>query len=254
MIEPTQEIIIPHFNAFDIGVLGLIGLSGAIGLFRGFTREALGLSSWIGAGLAALYSFRFAQPFAKAYISNPLLANIAAGLILFIVFLILFSTLSRLLSNTIKHSALNGVDHSLGLLFGVIRGGLIVIGLFFLSGFVWTGAQKPLVIKSSKSLPYLLHGENFLKLFLPEGFLPKDIKTEGLKALKEHGTSVLEKSREETLQQLAENLSAPKPALNSQPKAPEEQPKGYRSNQQSEMNRLFQNYSGNEKEKTSDNP
>ena len=48
----------------DFIVVGVVVLSGMIATGLGLVRVVLGLGGWIGAGLATLYGFKYARPFA----------------------------------------------------------------------------------------------------------------------------------------------------------------------------------------------
>ena len=85
-------------NYLDIIVLAVIALSALFAFARGFVKEALSIGAWIGAGLIALYGLPHARPFAKQFIANPTLAEIAAGAALFIVSLIVLSLVTSVIA------------------------------------------------------------------------------------------------------------------------------------------------------------
>ena len=63
----------------DIVVLVSVLLSGIIALRLGLVRVILGLGGWVGATLATIYGYSYARPYARDWIGNELIADIAGG-------------------------------------------------------------------------------------------------------------------------------------------------------------------------------
>jgi len=223
-----SSLIISEFNAVDMGILALLALSALIGVIRGFTREIFGIAGWVGAVLVTLWGMPLLKPFMRDWVGNPLFADIISVLGLFIVSFVTFMTLIRAMSDRVKSSILGSLDRSLGLLFGIIRGSILIILLFLASNIVWKPEKRPPLLLAAKSYPFLLNGtESFLSI-LPKGMIP---------------TSVF-KSREELPHQLLENPDQLMQAL-SQPKRKESdrnKAEGYRTQHRHSMDRLIQNY------------
>jgi membrane protein required for colicin V production len=109
-------------------------VSGAVGLFRGFIREAIALASWL-VGLWLAWHF--------AYIVNPWLGGALAepgvrewtGRAVVLLLVLLFGAL---VGSVVSHYArravgLAAMDRTLGAAFGLVRGALIV-GLLVMAG------------------------------------------------------------------------------------------------------------------------
>src|SRR6266851_9091079 len=122
--SPTQRVR-RSVNALDILVIAVIALSALFAFARGFVKEALSIAAWVGAGLITLYGLPHARPFAQKFIATPMLADVAAGVALFVVSLIVLSLLTSALARRVQDSALSAVDRALGLLFGAFRGVVI---------------------------------------------------------------------------------------------------------------------------------
>jgi membrane protein required for colicin V production len=72
----------------------------------------------------------------------------------------------------VRESSLSGLDRSLGLVFGVARGGFILcLGYIGLSMFVMPN-EWPLPVLNSRVLPYAYQGATELAGLLPQAYRP----------------------------------------------------------------------------------
>lgn len=115
-----------ELNLFDIVIIAVILLSAVIGLFRGLVRELLSLIGWIVAiWVAWVYAPNLAGLF-SGFISAPEVRLAAAFIALFLVILVLIAILAHYICKVISASALKSTDRSLGMLFGALRGILLI--------------------------------------------------------------------------------------------------------------------------------
>ena len=155
-------------TAVDIVILAVLLISAVAAFARGFVHEVLSIGAWIGAGLATLYLFAPVQPYARDLIPIPLVADIATGVAIFIACLILLAVFTRMLSARVKDSALGALDRSLGLVFGVLRGALIVALAWLVM--VWAlpdPAERPDWIREAKSRRIVAASAGFIARVLP---------------------------------------------------------------------------------------
>jgi membrane protein required for colicin V production len=155
-------------NTVDIAILALFFGSGLIGLIRGFTREILSIVNWVGAiGLTYVF-FPTAREIARGYVSNPMIADGAAAIVLFIILLIIFSIITGFFSDLVRASSLGGVDRTLGAAFGLIRGAFLVgVGEIILSTFMPRPTQQP-PFQTAKFMPLARQAGDFLMQLLPQ--------------------------------------------------------------------------------------
>lgn len=114
-------------NIADLIVITILLLSAMLALFRGFVKEVLSILGWVAALAATYFLFPVANDLARTYIETRIFAMVAAGLGIFIPTLILCSLLTHWISEQVRASAVSAVDRSLGFLFGLARGALIVV-------------------------------------------------------------------------------------------------------------------------------
>jgi membrane protein required for colicin V production len=159
----------------DGAVLAIILLSAAISAVRGFVREVLGVGAWVGAGIAAVRFF----PVIQQEIASILPATMknftiyGAMAVVFIVVLILLSLISALIGGFVRESALSGLDHSLGLVFGAVRGAIIVCIAYIGLGFAEPVGQWPEPVVNARFLPMAYSGAKTLVELIPKQYQPK---------------------------------------------------------------------------------
>jgi len=110
----------------DYGIVFVAIVSALVGVWRGFTTEALSLLALLAAiGLA----WTFAEPFAPSlgnWAEAPEVRLWLARGIIFVVVLVLGSLVSWLARKLIRHTGLSGLDRTLGAAFGLLRAAVLV--------------------------------------------------------------------------------------------------------------------------------
>ena len=162
-------------NLLDIIVIGVILLSGLFAFARGFVKEALSVAAWVGAAFAALYGLPYAAPFAERLLPKGPVADAAAALALFLAALIVLSLATSAIAGRVKESSLSAVDRTLGLVFGLVRGLVLVCLLYVaLSWALPAGRQQqPGWIAEAKTLPLLANGAERLRALVPAAYRAK---------------------------------------------------------------------------------
>ena len=159
----------------DIFVIAVLLISGLLSLSRGFVSEMLGIGAWFVAASAGFYLMPYLAPYLSRYISNPLFANLAAVIIASLLTLVVLTILCSKITIKVKKSVLNRLDHFLGLMFGLLRGLIILVLMYFI---VLTLAPKKLpdLREDSLTMPYLETVTDSVKGQLPESLFDTPTK------------------------------------------------------------------------------
>lgn len=156
------------FSWLDIILAAIMLISGFLAMLRGLTREILSILSWAVAALATLYFFPKYQAQARVYIEPALLADAALAACIFLVVLIIVSLITVRISDGVLDSRIGALDRTLGFVFGLARGlVLVVIAYLFFTWLVPEDTQ-PQWIRDARSLPILKQTGAGIVSLLPE--------------------------------------------------------------------------------------
>lgn len=161
-------------NWVDLVVLAVIVLSGLLAFMRGLVREVLGVAAWVGAAIiASPYGvFPVFQPWARQQFSDPSTADIVAFGVVFIVALVVLWLLAGVLGNLVRGSVLGGLDRTLGLVFGLARGAVLVAAAYVLAAIVLPPEQWPVPVQEARALPLAYRGAAWLAEQAPPAYRP----------------------------------------------------------------------------------
>jgi membrane protein required for colicin V production len=136
----------------DYLLLGVVTVSGVVGLFRGFVKEALSLGVWI-VGIWCAWKFAgLAAGQMTGWVEDPVLRLWAARVVVLVGVLILGGLSTALLSYLLDQTGLTGTDRLLGGLFGLGRGA--VLGAILVMALQFTGFDQDPWWAESKLIPY----------------------------------------------------------------------------------------------------
>ena len=129
----------------DFIILGIVLLSAVISVLRGFVKEAVSLISWVLAfWVSATFAGKLSTLLPDAIVAEQLRVALSFA-ILFLATLLVGGLANYLISTFVSRSGLSGTDRALGVVFGVLRGVVVVAALALLAGLtnltsdaVWT--------------------------------------------------------------------------------------------------------------------
>lgn len=199
-------------TALDLVAIGIVLISAGLAFLRGFVHEVLSIGAWVGAAFATLYGFPVARPLAREHISIPLAADIAAGVGVFLVALLLLSIVTSAISKQVQSSGLNSLDRSLGFLFGLVRGAVVVsLGFIVLTWVFPPVSARPAWIEQARGLPMIERGADLLRSLVPADMLQEE---ERARSMTQDAQEQARRAME--AKQLYDRLSQPAPGAQQQ--------------------------------------
>jgi membrane protein required for colicin V production len=152
----------------DYAVLGVLALSAAWGIWRGLAREVVSLTGWV---IAFLVANLLAGPVGEALpgdLARAELRVLFAFVAIFVLMLAMMTLIGMLLSKILKAAGLAGLDRTLGGVFGLARGLLIMLAFALLAGL--TSLPRQPVWTQALSRNLLEHSALVMKPWLPPAF------------------------------------------------------------------------------------
>ncbi|MBI3435735.1 MAG: CvpA family protein [Proteobacteria bacterium] len=152
----------------DIFLLVVMLVSGLLAMIRGFMREVLSIASWVLAAVATLYAYSRLLPQAKLYFQNDIVAAAVTIGGVFLVTLIVVSVITVRISDMVLDSRIGALDRTLGFLFGLARGLVIVVVAFLFFSWLVEAKNQPEWVKSAKSRVVLQGTGDWIISMLPD--------------------------------------------------------------------------------------
>lgn len=154
-------------NWADWAIIAILVVSSLISLKRGFVKEALSMANWV---LAFIVAMTFRDPLSSmlvAQIATPSLRDMVAFAVLFAATLIVGAMVNYLIGEVVRMTGLAGTDRMFGMIFGFIRGFVVVMAALLL--------LPPLIAidqdnwwRESLLIPHLLKFEDWCRLIANE--------------------------------------------------------------------------------------
>jgi membrane protein required for colicin V production len=155
-------------NGADYAILGVLAVSMLLGMYRGFVRESVALLAWLGGLWLAWRYAPLVEPFLGGALSQPPVRTWAARTIIVIVVVLVGWLVSSVLAYLLRHSGLSlMLDRLLGMLFGVLRGAVVIAALVLLAQFARLDEAK--WWKRSVLLPYASECASWIQAFAETG-------------------------------------------------------------------------------------
>ena len=155
-------------TVLDFGLLAVMLVSGVLAMVRGFMREILSIASWVIAALVTLYGYSRVLPFVKQYVQQDLLATGIAVGGLFLLTLLIVSLFTVKISDLVLDSRIGALDRTLGFLFGLARGLIIMVVAFLFFTWLVPAKTEPEWVKNARSRPILQGTGDWIKSILPD--------------------------------------------------------------------------------------
>ncbi|AWK87167.1 CvpA family protein [Azospirillum thermophilum] len=220
-------------NPADLAVIGVLLLSALLAFTRGMVAEVLSVVAWAGAAFVTLYALPYALPLVQQHIKVEMVAYAATSVGLFVVALIVLTILGRGISRGVQNSGLSALDRSLGFVFGIAKGAILVsVAYLFFIWLVPNPAEHPAWLQTAKTRPFLAAGAETLY-----GFVPENLRKEGLGAIDIAGAKAKQAIEAKAA---LDRLSTPVPGAPKTADAPKPDT-GYKDRDRGDLERLIQN-------------
>ena len=158
--------LVEFLNIFDIFCLIIIFLSALFSLKSGLLKNLLNLIKWVVLITAIRYSFDYLRvPFNDALGMSPTLIDISIFLSVFITSYVSMTLINRVILGLISSDKNGSIDKLFGVVFGIIRGYIIVV-IFFSLASDWNFSKKLIYNYEGKSVLFesINKGKRLFKL------------------------------------------------------------------------------------------
>ncbi len=152
----------------DLVILGIIGVSIVISVWRGFVKEAFSLVGWVAAIWIGWIFADDLQGLLTSFIGPHLPRLIVAFVILTVSVLIIAGVGSYILSQFVEYANLGGADKVVAVFFGVVRGYFIVAAVALVAALF--GAAQTSPWQDSALMPLFEDVVGWMAGFLPNNF------------------------------------------------------------------------------------
>jgi membrane protein required for colicin V production len=240
-------------NPLDAAVFIVLLLSALLAFTAGFVKVSLGLVKYIGASVVANLLFPYTAPIARDLVGGSSIGDIAADPLaygsVFLVVLIIFTIITNLIAGKVQKSQLSGLDRTLGVPLGLLRGTFIIVVCFVVGSWLLSEKEWPRWAKEAKTLPLIQKVSNLAMTAIPEDLLELDTlfaddgksnpdrKPTRLESLKKQMDAVDEQIKKTNeLQERFNRLNSPQPKAKERDK---EDP-AYKPSERNDLNRLIE--------------
>ena len=152
----------------DLILLGVMLISALLAMIRGFMREILSIAAWAIAAITTLYLYARLLPTASQYFNNEWVAKGVVIVGVFLGTLLVVSVITIRVSDMILDSRIGALDRTLGFLFGLGRGLIIMVVAFLFFDWLVPTKSQPTWVSGAKSKVVLQGTGDWLKSLLPD--------------------------------------------------------------------------------------
>lgn len=220
-------------NPVDGAVFAVLLLAALLAFTRGMVAEVMSVAAWGGAALISLYTLPFALPIAQKYIKVEMIAYAVSAVAVFVVALVVLSLVASQLSRGVQNSRLSAVDRSLGFLFGLVKGGVLVSVAYLFFTWLVPPAEQPQWLKDAKTQPLLTAGAGMIYEMVPAHMRTESLNQMGM--ARDATRQALE------AKQALDRLSTPVPAGTAKTTGAPANDTGYKDRDRGDLERLIQN-------------
>src|ERR1700704_766957 len=155
-------------TAIDILVVVVILVSAGYAGFRGLVHETFAIIEWVVAGYIALRFTPLFQPLLRDYISPAWLEWITVFVATFLIMFIPLSIFSHRISEQVKKSQIGPIGRTLGFVFGLARG-LVIVGFAYIAFAALVPVRDhPDTLTKARLFPLIRNTSDVLRSLTPQ--------------------------------------------------------------------------------------
>ncbi|MBJ7552223.1 CvpA family protein [Marinomonas ostreistagni] len=159
---------IQSITTLDWLIIAVVVLSTLLSLKRGFVKEVMSLVTWVVAFIVAVKFTSPLQSLLVDQVQNDQIRYIVAFIALFIATLVIGALVNFILGSLVQATGLSSTDRVIGMLFGFVRGALIVVAFISLLS-LSPAIEKSDMWKSSQLVPQLVVLKDWVREILGKG-------------------------------------------------------------------------------------
>ena len=157
-------------SKIDLIVVALLLISAAVGYSRGAIREVAAMVALVAAGVLAVFSLPSATAVAQHFLHTPWLAALAALIVVFFLTYGLLRLIGAGIAQRVQEThVLGALDRIVGLGIGVVRGLVVLGGLYLMFNAATPEDLRPRWITGSATWPVAERMGSLLTNFAPKG-------------------------------------------------------------------------------------
>ncbi|MEM7619270.1 MAG: CvpA family protein [Pseudomonadota bacterium] len=158
-------------SGLDFFLIAFSLLSAFLAMIRGFTREIFTLIAWIGAIVAPIYLILNYRAEINQYIGSSTVEQAAFAGGVFVIVLVILTYVAIKLSNMLFDSQMSVLESSLGFVFGLARGLVVISILYIFFSALVPKKDHPKWITEARSLTLIQGtGQSLISLFPEEPY------------------------------------------------------------------------------------
>jgi len=218
-------------NPADGAVIAVLLLSALLAFTRGMVAEVLSVAAWGGAALVAMYGLPFAQPVVQRFVHMEMAAYVVTAAGLFIVAMITLGLLFTRIARRVQDSRLSALDRTLGFVFGLVKGGVLISIAYLFFAWLVPPAEQPVWLQQAKTRPLITTGAGMIYELVPASL--RNERMNQVDPARDRARRAIE------AKEALDRLTSPVPAGGKTGAQPADT--GYKERDRGEIDRLIQN-------------
>ncbi len=162
------EVSLSALTVFDYAVILVLIISAIFSTLRGMTREFLGLAGWFISIFIARLTASSMEDWLSDFIAVEGLTEVLSWTLPFAGIAVIWFIFASLIAPGLKRAGLGALDTWFGVIFGLIRGALLMT-IFYVGSVLFVQSEDKLYpfMKDSQSSPYIRKITSGFATFLP---------------------------------------------------------------------------------------